>query len=85
MTWTAPSFQNALSIRHLPDWRRDQLSLRYADEYSHLRTSGRHTCGSQAYAWSNYVNRESECRVLIAKYLTIGFARRFAAYKRGTA
>jgi starch phosphorylase len=29
VTWAAPPFQ-ALYDRHLPDWRRDQLSLRYA-------------------------------------------------------
>ena len=29
VTWTAPSFQKLFDT-HLPDWRRDQLSLRYA-------------------------------------------------------
>lgn len=29
VTWTVPSFQKLFDA-HLPDWRRDELSLRYA-------------------------------------------------------
>lgn len=77
-TWAAPSFQH-LYDRHLPDWRRDQLSLRYAISIpaseiweAHLEAKG---------ALIEYVNRETNAG-FEHDVLTIGFARRATAYKR---
>jgi starch phosphorylase len=78
VTWTVPSFQ-ALFDTHLPDWRRDQLSLRYAVS---IPTSDIWTAHVQAKrTLVDYVNRESNAG-FDRDVLTIGFARRFAAYKR---
>jgi starch phosphorylase len=78
VTWTVPSFQKLFDL-HLPDWRRDQLSLRYAVS---IPTSGiwaAHVEGKRTLV--EYVNRESNAG-FDREVLTIGFARRFAAYKR---
>jgi len=78
VTWTAPPFQKLFDT-HLPDWRHDQFSLRYA------------VCIPVADIWAahvevkrtlvDFVNRESNAG-FDREVLTIGFARRFAAYKR---
>jgi len=78
VTWAAPSFQ-ALYDRHLRDWRRDALSLRYAvgipgEEIWNAHLEAKH-------ALIEYVNRETNAG-LDWNVLTIGFARRATAYKR---
>ncbi|MBK8275230.1 MAG: alpha-glucan family phosphorylase [Nitrospira sp.] len=80
VTWAAPSFQT-LYDRHLPDWRHDQLSLRYAINIPAQDIWNAHTEAKRAFV--DYVNRETNVG-FDRDVLTIGFARRAAAYKRGT-
>ncbi|MBH0191840.1 MAG: alpha-glucan family phosphorylase [Nitrospira sp.] len=79
VTWAAPSF-HTLYDRHLPDWRRDQLSLRYAISIPAQEIWNAHAAAKQALV--DYVNRETNAG-FDRDVLTIGFARRAAAYKRG--
>lgn len=77
-TWTAPAFQR-LFDRHIPGWRQDNFSLRYAlgiprEELwqAHVETKQRlieHVVATTGVA-------------LDPEALTIGFARRAAGYKR---
>jgi len=78
VTWTAPSFQKLFDT-HLPDWRRDQLSLRYAVSIPTSDISAAHVEAKRTLV--DYVNRETNAG-FDRDVLTIGFARRFAAYKR---
>ena len=77
-TWTAPSFQKLFDT-HLPDWRRDQLSLRYAVGIPTSDIWAAHVEAKRTLV--EHVNRESNAG-FDREVLTIGFARRFAAYKR---
>ena len=77
-TWTAPSFQKLFDT-HLPDWRRDQLSLRYAVGIPTSDIWAAHVEAKRTLV--EHVNRESNTG-FDRDILTIGFARRFAAYKR---
>ncbi|MEK7237787.1 MAG: alpha-glucan family phosphorylase, partial [Nitrospirota bacterium] len=78
VTWTAPSFQKLFDT-HLPDWRRDQLSLRYAVGIPTSDIWAAHVEAKRTLV--EHVNRESNAG-FDREVLTIGFARRFAAYKR---
>lgn len=78
VTWTAPSFQKLFDT-HLPDWRRDQLSLRYAVSVPTSDIWAAHVEAKRTFV--EHVNRESNAG-FDREVLTIGFARRFAAYKR---
>ncbi|THI90296.1 MAG: alpha-glucan family phosphorylase [Nitrospira sp. CG24A] len=78
VTWTAPSFQKLFDT-HLPDWRRDQLSLRYAVSIPTSDIWAAHVEAKRTLV--EHVNRESNAG-FDRDVLTIGFARRFAAYKR---
>jgi starch phosphorylase len=80
VTWAAPSFQ-ALYDQYLPDWRHDQLSLRYAISIPGRKIWDAHMEAKQTLV--DYVNRETNAG-FDRDVLTIGFARRAAAYKRGT-
>lgn len=80
VTWAAPAFQS-LYDRRLPDWRRDQLSLRYAIKIPAQEIWGAHSTAKRTLV--EYVNRETNAG-FDRDVLTIGFARRAAAYKRGT-
>jgi glycogen phosphorylase len=80
VTWAAPSFQTLYDL-HLPDWRRDQLSLRYAVGIPGTEIWAAHMEAKRALV--EYVNRETNAG-FDRDLLTIGFARRAAAYKRGT-
>ena len=77
-TWTAPSFQKLFDT-HLPDWRRDQFSLRYAVGIPTSDIWAAHVEAKRTLV--EHVNRESNAG-FDREVLTIGFARRFAAYKR---
>jgi starch phosphorylase len=79
-TWAAPSFQ-ALYDRHLPDWRHDALSLRYAIGIPGAEVWDAHQEAKRALL--EHVNRHTDTR-LDEHVLTIGFARRATAYKRAT-
>ena len=80
VTWAAPSFQT-LYDRHLPDWRHDHLSLRYAISIPAQEIWDAHM--EAKWALVDSVNRETNVG-FDRDVLTIGFARRAAAYKRGT-
>ncbi|HEV2495521.1 MAG TPA: alpha-glucan family phosphorylase [Terriglobia bacterium] len=78
VTWTSPAFQG-LYDRHIPEWRRDNAYLRYAvgvhtDEIrdAHARAKG---------ALIEEVKHRSGV-AMDGSVLTLGFARRAAAYKR---
>lgn len=77
-TWTAPSFQR-LYDRHFPEWRRDNLYLRYAisvplDEIQQAHAEAKRELLSD-------VERRVQVRLDHAA-LTLGFARRATPYKR---
>jgi starch phosphorylase len=78
VTWTVPSFQKLFDT-HLPDWRRDQLSLRYAVGIPTSDIWAAHVEAKRTLV--EHVNQESNAG-FDREVLTIGFARRFAAYKR---
>lgn len=80
VSWAAPPFQS-LYDRHLPDWRRDHLSLRYAIKISDQEIWDAHSTAKRTLV--DHVNRETNAG-FDRDVLTIGFARRAAAYKRGT-
>ncbi|MCS6897913.1 MAG: alpha-glucan family phosphorylase, partial [Nitrospira sp.] len=80
VTWAAPSFQS-LFDRRLPDWRRDQLSLRYAVGIPLQEIWDAHSAAKRALI--EYVNREANAG-FDRDVLTIGCARRATAYKRST-
>ena len=78
-TWTAPPFQ-ALYDRHIPGWRQDNYTLRYA-----LSIPGEEIWKAHREAKARliqYVNRETNLGMDV-DVLTLGFARRVAPYKRG--
>jgi glycogen phosphorylase len=80
VTWAAPSF-HALYDRLLPDWRRDQLSLRYAVSIPEADIWAAHMDAKRALV--DTVNRETNAG-FDRDVLTLGFARRATAYKRWT-
>jgi starch phosphorylase len=78
VTWTAPAFQD-LYDRHIPEWRRDNLYLRYAisipvDEIQQAHAEAKRELLAE-------VKRRTGLR-LDPAVMTLGFARRAAAYKR---
>jgi len=79
-TWAAPSFQD-LFDEHIPHWRSDPFSLRYAvgipaDEIWRAHLSAKR-------ALLETVRRETDL-ALDPEVLTLGFARRATSYKRAT-
>ena len=79
VTWAAPSF-HALYDRLLPNWRRDQLSLRHAVSIPDADIWEAHMDAKRALV--DTVNRETNAG-FDRDVLTLGFARRATAYKRG--
>ena len=77
-TWTAPSFQQ-LYDRYIPDWRRDNSSLRYALGIPHKEIWDAHLQEKQLLI--RHVNNVTNV-ALDPSVLTIGFARRVTSYKR---
>lgn len=79
VTWTSPPFQE-LYDRHFPEWRRDNLYLRYAIGIPLPEISNAHLAAKHALA----EEVKKKTGVLLDEHLlTIGFARRATAYKRG--
>lgn len=77
-TWASPHFQ-ALFDKHIPGWREDNFSLRYA-----LSIPGDEIWSAHRAAKRDllvHVNRETNAGMDM-DILTIGFARRATAYKR---
>ncbi len=77
-TWTAPSF-SALYDRHIPDWRRDNFSLRYA--ISIPLDEIRQAHGEAKPRLITEVNERTNAG-FDQDVFTLGFARRATAYKR---
>lgn len=78
-TWASQHFQ-ALFDKHIPGWREDNFSLRYA-----LSIPGEEIWAAHRAAKRDllvHVNRETNAGMDM-DILTIGFARRATAYKRG--
>jgi len=78
VTWTAPAFQS-LYDRHIPEWRHDNLYLRYAigiplDEIRQAHAQAKQELLAE-------VERRTGIR-LAPEAMTLGFARRATAYKR---
>ena len=78
-TWTAPSFQ-ALFDRYIPSWREDNFCLRHAMTIPTAQIWQAHADAKQRLL--ERVQRQTGVR-MDPEALTIGFARRAAAYKRG--
>ena len=77
-TWTSPPFQE-LFDRHIPEWRYDNLYLRYAvgmslPEIQRAHAEAKHILLEEVKARTG--------AALSAERMTIGFARRATAYKR---
>ncbi|HXW04528.1 MAG TPA: alpha-glucan family phosphorylase [Vicinamibacterales bacterium] len=77
-TWAAEEFQ-ALFDRHIPGWRRDNFSLRYALSIPREEVWNAHEGAKRRLI--ELVMRETTLSLDPAVF-TIGFARRAAAYKR---
>jgi starch phosphorylase len=78
LTWTAPVFQR-LYDHHIPEWRQDNLYLRYAISIPLEEIREAHAEAKRDLLVE--VEKRSSVR-LDPKLLTIGFARRATGYKR---
>jgi len=77
-TWVSPPFA-ALFDRHIPGWRRDNFSLRYAAGIPRHEVWEAHVAAKLRLI--ERVNR-SQSPPFDPSFLTLGFARRASAYKR---
>ena len=77
-TWTGPAF-TALFDRHIPEWRRDNLYLRYAVSIPLQDVRDAHAASKRALL--DEIARRTGV-TLDPSVLTIGFARRATPYKR---
>jgi starch phosphorylase len=77
-TWVSPSFAS-LFDRHIPAWRRDNFSLRYAISLPKPEVWDAHIAAKLRMI--ELVNR-SQAPPFDPSVLTLGFARRVSAYKR---
>ncbi|WP_395741732.1 alpha-glucan family phosphorylase [Prosthecobacter sp.] len=77
-TWTSPPFQE-LFDRHIPGWRGDNFSLRFAHSLPLTEIWDAHQAARRLLA--ERVRRDTGV-VLDPHVLTLGFARRATAYKR---
>jgi starch phosphorylase len=77
-TWTSPSFA-ALYDQHIPGWREDNFSLRYALSIPPVDMWTAHMGAKRRLI--GYINHETNIGMDL-DVLTIGFARRAATYKR---
>ncbi|MGA2072708.1 MAG: alpha-glucan family phosphorylase [Terriglobia bacterium] len=78
LTWTSPPFRD-LYDRHMPEWRRDNLYLRYAIGIPLEEILSAHALAKHALL--EEVQKRTGVQ-LDEKVMTIGFARRAATYKR---
>ncbi len=78
VNWTAPSFKEVYD-RHIPEWRWDNLYLRYAVsiDLEDIREAHRH---AKKALMAKVKERTGQ--TLDPEVMTIGFARRATAYKR---
>ena len=77
-TWTAPSVQ-ALFDKHLPRWRQDNVTLRYAIDIPEKEIVEAHAASKRALIETVKAASGVEMKPDI---FTLGFARRAATYKR---
>lgn len=77
-TWAAPAFQ-VLYDSHVPDWRRDPLTLRYAVGIPGSEIWEAHDKAKRRLI--EFINHETN-EGFDVNVLTLGFARRAASYKR---
>ncbi|MDF0591882.1 alpha-glucan family phosphorylase, partial [Candidatus Methanocrinis natronophilus] len=77
--WVSPPFAE-LFDRHVPMWRRDNFSLRYALSIPHEEVRSAHMEAKRRLL--GYVREEAGVD-MDEEVLTIGFARRATPYKRG--
>lgn len=77
-TWTAAAFQDVFD-RHMPRWRQDNVTLRYAIDIPEEEIESAHAAAKQLLI--DAVAKRSGVR-LKPEIFTIGFARRAATYKR---
>jgi starch phosphorylase len=77
-TWTASSFQQ-LFDRHIPGWREDNFSLRYALSISRSEVWEAHLSAKRELL--HCVNRQTNAG-MDTDVFTLGFARRATPYKR---
>ncbi len=77
-TWTSAPFLDVFD-RHLPRWRRDNVTLRYAIDIPETEIIAAHHAAKQLLV-DAVLDRSGE--QLSAEVFTIGFARRAATYKR---
>jgi starch phosphorylase len=77
-TWTSQPF-HTLFNRHIPGWQEDNFSLRYALSIPLTEIWDAHMLAKRRLI--QYVNRSANVG-LDVDHLTLGFARRAAAYKR---
>lgn len=78
-TWVADPFQQ-LYDRHIPGWRQDNFSFRYALSIPPVEIWRAHMQAKRRLI--QYVNRETNLGMDV-DVLTLGFARRATTYKRG--
>ncbi len=78
VTWTSPSFSH-LYDRHIPEWRRDNLYLRYIISVPEEEIQQAHALAKQDLIAE--VERRTGVKLDKAA-MTIGFARRATGYKR---
>jgi starch phosphorylase len=79
-TWTSPPFQE-LFDRHIPGWRADNFSLRFAHSIPREEIRAAHLKAKQRLI--DLVNGRNDANLDPGKF-TLGFARRATPYKRGT-
>jgi starch phosphorylase len=79
-TWAAPSFRS-LFDRHIPHWRSDGFSLRYATAIPLDEIAAAHSVAKRRLLETV---RDRTGRGLDPDALTLGFGRRATAYKRAT-
>ncbi|MGA8530019.1 MAG: alpha-glucan family phosphorylase [Acidobacteriaceae bacterium] len=77
-TWTAPAVQ-AIFDKHLPRWRQDNVTLRYAIDIPENEIVEAHAAAKQVLLEAV---RERTGVALQPDVFTVGFARRAATYKR---
>jgi starch phosphorylase len=78
-TWVSPPFQE-LFDQHIPGWRQDNFSLRFAHGLPRAEIWAAHVAARQRLL--EFVSRTARVH-LDPDALTLGFARRAARYKRG--
>lgn len=77
-TWAAPAFQQLFDA-HIPGWRADNFSLRYALSIPSHELWAAHLAAKEEFF--AFVRERAGVR-LDPQVLTLGFARRFTPYKR---